>query len=434
MAGAGFKTFASGEVLTAANVNTYLMQQTVMVFADSSARSTALGANVSEGMLSYLKDTNKVEVYDGSSWVASDDPNAIQNTIVDAKGDLISATAADTPARLASSGVNGDVLTVDTSTATGLKWSAPASGSTTWTLRKNAHGSDILTIAYNGSNLYVAAGSAGNLFSSSDGLTWTSRTSGFGANAINRVIFANSLWVAVGDAGIITTSSDGITWTARTANMSTNNIRSVAFGNGYFVAVGGGGGATNTGGVTYSTDGLTWTRKSMTPSVGTTYFAVNYNGTNWNVGTQSSGSNNSLTIATDPTGTWTAVASGSGESTTSIFWDGTRLIAGSSGGLYYKAGNDLSSSTIYQNLFPAATSNGNSTQLIYNSKLHQLAKAYVIANTAVTVAGFAHGLEGTPVLAPGATAKLDQDLQRALFVGAAGIIIADSSGSIHTSF
>lgn len=45
-------------------------------------------------------------------------------TILDAKGDLISATAADTPARLASSGVNGDVLTVDTSTATGLKWAA----------------------------------------------------------------------------------------------------------------------------------------------------------------------------------------------------------------------------------------------------------------------------------------------------------------------
>lgn len=61
-------------------------------------------------------------------WVAQDDSNAIQNAIIDAKGDLISATAADTPARLASSGVNGDVLTVDTTTATGLKWAAPAGG------------------------------------------------------------------------------------------------------------------------------------------------------------------------------------------------------------------------------------------------------------------------------------------------------------------
>lgn len=61
------------------------------------------------------------------SWVAQDDSNAIQNTIVDAKGDLIAATAADTPARLAV-GANDTVLTADSSTATGLKWAAPASG------------------------------------------------------------------------------------------------------------------------------------------------------------------------------------------------------------------------------------------------------------------------------------------------------------------
>lgn len=129
MAGAGYKLFNSGDVLTAAQVNTYLMEQTVMVFNDAAARTTALSGVLSEGMISYLKDTNAVEVYNGSAWVASDDPNAIQNTIVDAKGDLISATAADTPARLASSGVNGDILTVDTSTATGLKWAAPAASS-----------------------------------------------------------------------------------------------------------------------------------------------------------------------------------------------------------------------------------------------------------------------------------------------------------------
>lgn len=46
-------------------------------------------------------------------------------TILDAKGDLISATAADTPARLAV-GTNGQVLTADSSTATGLKWASPS--------------------------------------------------------------------------------------------------------------------------------------------------------------------------------------------------------------------------------------------------------------------------------------------------------------------
>ena len=50
---------------------------------------------------------------------------AIAKTIVDAKGDIIAATAADTVARLAV-GANDTVLTADSSTATGLKWGAPA--------------------------------------------------------------------------------------------------------------------------------------------------------------------------------------------------------------------------------------------------------------------------------------------------------------------
>jgi len=64
------------------------------------------------------------------SWVAQDDSNAIQNTIVDAKGDLIAASAADTPARLAV-GTNGQVLTADSTAATGLKWATAATGGMT---------------------------------------------------------------------------------------------------------------------------------------------------------------------------------------------------------------------------------------------------------------------------------------------------------------
>lgn len=61
------------------------------------------------------------------TWVAQDDSNAIQNAIVDAKGDLIAATAADTPARLAV-GTNGQVLTADSTAATGIKWADPTGG------------------------------------------------------------------------------------------------------------------------------------------------------------------------------------------------------------------------------------------------------------------------------------------------------------------
>jgi hypothetical protein len=73
MAGAGAKLFTSGSVLTAAQVNTYLMDQAVMRFADAAARTAAFGGagepTLAEGMMSYLIDTKSVEVYDGTAWV-----------------------------------------------------------------------------------------------------------------------------------------------------------------------------------------------------------------------------------------------------------------------------------------------------------------------------------------------------------------------------
>ena len=74
MAGAGAKLFASGDVLTAAQVNTYLMDQSVMKFADATARDAAFGGalepTLSEGMVCYLVDSNSLLYYSGSSWSA----------------------------------------------------------------------------------------------------------------------------------------------------------------------------------------------------------------------------------------------------------------------------------------------------------------------------------------------------------------------------
>jgi len=192
MAGTGFKLFANGEVLNASDVNTYLQQQTVMVFASAAARTTALSGVLAEGMCSYLQDDNTVYVYNGSAWVnignsgditgitatspltgggTSGDitvgiqaattaqsgavqltdstsststttaatPNSVKSaydlangavakSTFTTKGDLVAATAASTISRLGV-GTNGQVLTADSTAATGIKWATPSGAS-----------------------------------------------------------------------------------------------------------------------------------------------------------------------------------------------------------------------------------------------------------------------------------------------------------------
>ena len=65
MAGAGFKTFATGDVLTASDVNTYLMQQTVMCFADATARDAAI-SSPTDGMMCFLTGSSALQYNDGS--------------------------------------------------------------------------------------------------------------------------------------------------------------------------------------------------------------------------------------------------------------------------------------------------------------------------------------------------------------------------------
>jgi hypothetical protein len=68
-AGLGYIELATGDVLTASIANGYLASQTVMVFASAAARTSAI-TSPQEGMVSYLKDTNAIEYYSGSAWVA----------------------------------------------------------------------------------------------------------------------------------------------------------------------------------------------------------------------------------------------------------------------------------------------------------------------------------------------------------------------------
>lgn len=68
-AGLGFKTFTTGEVLTAADVNGYLMQG-ILVFATEAARNSAI-TSPQEGQFAFTKDTNTTWYYTGSAWVVS---------------------------------------------------------------------------------------------------------------------------------------------------------------------------------------------------------------------------------------------------------------------------------------------------------------------------------------------------------------------------
>jgi hypothetical protein len=80
-AGLGFKEFTTGDVLTAADANGYLASQVVMVFADAADRTADL-TSPEEGMISYLKDTNAVEKYDGAAWVSVGAASASGLTLV----------------------------------------------------------------------------------------------------------------------------------------------------------------------------------------------------------------------------------------------------------------------------------------------------------------------------------------------------------------
>jgi len=100
-----FKDFAAGDILTAADVDDFLMRQSIMTFADAAARDTALTDVLAEGMFCYLNDTNAFQYYDGSAWADVSNP-----------GDITAVTAGTA---LTGGGTTGDVtLNVDLAATT----------------------------------------------------------------------------------------------------------------------------------------------------------------------------------------------------------------------------------------------------------------------------------------------------------------------------
>lgn len=89
----GRKVFTAGEVLQAADVNDFLMDQSVMVFAGTAARGSAI-PSPTEGMVTYLEDSDELQSYDGSSWSAVGVSPAILQIVQDIKIDSYTESVA----------------------------------------------------------------------------------------------------------------------------------------------------------------------------------------------------------------------------------------------------------------------------------------------------------------------------------------------------
>jgi hypothetical protein len=134
----------------------------------------------------------------GAHGHTADSVGAIANTLVDAKGDLLTATADNTPARLAV-GSNNQVLTADSSTATGIKWATPATPTSGLTYITGASFSSVssfdlptntFTTAYRNYQIYLdfsgGTSTALQIRVRKDGTTTSSGIYEYGSMTVNR--------------------------------------------------------------------------------------------------------------------------------------------------------------------------------------------------------------------------------------------------------
>jgi hypothetical protein len=154
MAGLGRKVWSAGEVLSAADVNGYLMNQAVMVFDDSTARDSAI-PTPSEGMVTYTKNDNLLAFYDGAIWAPVD----TSLTTINASNVINTLTSSTATAYTFASGDQSQVLrftAAGTVTATIATSTALTAGQRIDILADGAAGVRVIT----GAGVTLAGGGA----------------------------------------------------------------------------------------------------------------------------------------------------------------------------------------------------------------------------------------------------------------------------------
>jgi len=158
MAGAGFKTFTAGSILTASEVNTYLMEQSTMVFATTTARDAAITAP-SEGMQCYITDTNRQMFYDGSAWRDTQTQTRSHGVVATRASGTVNITDSTTTA-VAFTAEDYDTDSYHDNSTNNTRFTVPSGlgglyyieGSVKWTAQTGATGGALVFLRLNGTS------------------------------------------------------------------------------------------------------------------------------------------------------------------------------------------------------------------------------------------------------------------------------------------
>lgn len=221
MAGAGVRLFTAGSVLTASQVNTYLMDQTIGRFADSAARDAAFGGlgepSLSEGRVCYLDSDNKLYLYDGTTWVEIG-AQVEDGEVTEAK----IATGAVTVDKLGTGAVtsakilDGTIVNADINASASVALSKLATGTVGTVVLHNASGVPTATalsgdVTVNSSG--VTAIGSGVVVNADISASAAIELSKLATSTAGNIIVYNSSGVptAVAETGDVTISDSGVT-------------------------------------------------------------------------------------------------------------------------------------------------------------------------------------------------------------------------------